>query len=163
MTDRWRSSRHRLPFGMRLWSLHPQYLDPRGLVALWREALLARAVLQGETRGYHHHPQLQRFRSHEHPKLAISSYLASVHSEAERRGYSFDRSKIGPICEVDRIVVTRGQLDYEWEHLMKKLASRNPALHQKWCSEDRIVPHQLFVVRAGPVAPWERTEAEGGE
>ncbi|WP_343214776.1 pyrimidine dimer DNA glycosylase/endonuclease V, partial [Dokdonella sp.] len=40
---------------MRLWSLHPRYLDPQGLVALWREALLAKAVLRGETRGYTQH------------------------------------------------------------------------------------------------------------
>jgi hypothetical protein len=32
---------------MRLWTLHPQYLDPRGLVALWRVALLAQQVLLG--------------------------------------------------------------------------------------------------------------------
>jgi len=25
---------------MRLWTLHPKYLDARGLVALWREGLL---------------------------------------------------------------------------------------------------------------------------
>jgi hypothetical protein len=29
----------------RIWSLHPKYLDARGLVALWREGLLAQAVL----------------------------------------------------------------------------------------------------------------------
>jgi hypothetical protein len=40
------------------------YLDGRGLVALWREALLAQAVLRGRTRGYRH-PQLARFRSRE--------------------------------------------------------------------------------------------------
>jgi hypothetical protein len=33
---------------MRLWSLHPEYLDANGLVALWREALLAQAFLQGK-------------------------------------------------------------------------------------------------------------------
>lgn len=43
---------------MRLWSLHPQYLDAKGLVALWREGLLAQAVLAGQTRGYKRHPQL---------------------------------------------------------------------------------------------------------
>ena len=48
---------------MRLWSVHPKYLDARGLVALWREALLAQAVLRGRTNGYVHHPQLQRFRT----------------------------------------------------------------------------------------------------
>ena len=37
---------------MRLWSLRPKYLDSQGLVALWREGLLAQAVLRGKTRGY---------------------------------------------------------------------------------------------------------------
>ncbi|MDI6747818.1 MAG: pyrimidine dimer DNA glycosylase/endonuclease V [Rhodocyclaceae bacterium] len=41
---------------MRLWTLHPRYLDARGLVALWREARLAQAVLGGKTRGYTHTP-----------------------------------------------------------------------------------------------------------
>ena len=36
---------------MRLWSLHPRYLDAKGLVALWREGLLAQAVLKGQTKG----------------------------------------------------------------------------------------------------------------
>ena len=56
---------------MRLWTLHPKYLDARGLVALWREGLLARAVLRGATRGYRHHPQLHRFLAHASPRLAI--------------------------------------------------------------------------------------------
>ncbi len=141
---------------MRLWSLHPQYLDPQGLVALWREALLARAVLRGETRGYHHHPQLERFRAHEHPRLAINSYLASVHAEAEQRGYSFDRSKIGLVRKVSQVVVTKDQLDYEWQHLMRKLADRKPDLHLRWQAERRVIPHPLFTVRKGPVASWER-------
>jgi len=46
---------------MRIWSLHPKYLDTKGLVALWRDALLARHVLQGKTTGYKNHPQLNRF------------------------------------------------------------------------------------------------------
>lgn len=37
---------------MRLWSIHPKYLDAKGLVALWREALLAQKVLKGETTGW---------------------------------------------------------------------------------------------------------------
>ncbi len=56
---------------MRLWSLHPRYLDPQGLMALWRETLLAKAV---------------------------------------RR--------------VRAIPVTGGELRYEWQHLMRKLARR---------------------------------------
>ena len=86
---------------MRLWSLHPKYLDAQGLVALWREGLLARAVLRGNTRGYKHHPQLDRFTAHAQPRLAINAYLAGVHAEAEARGYSFDRTKIGPVKVVE--------------------------------------------------------------
>jgi len=72
---------------MRLWSLHPRYLDTQGLVALWREALLARAVLRGETKGYRNHPQLDRFRSHAASVSAINTYLARVYDEAVARGY----------------------------------------------------------------------------
>ena len=67
---------------MRLWSLHPGYLDSQGLVALWREALLAQKVLAGKTRGYKNHPQLERFKAHPHPPQAIAAYLVSVWEEA---------------------------------------------------------------------------------
>lgn len=141
---------------MRLWTVHPQYLDPQGLVALWREALLARAVLQGKTKGYRNHPQLERFREHATPRSAISAYLDAVHNEATRRGYAFDRSKVGPIRALAPIVTTEGQLAYEWQHLLKKLSVRNPALYQKWCSVEDIVPHPLFAVKPGAVESWER-------
>src|SRR6185312_5615895 len=99
---------------MRLWTLHPKYLDPQGLVALWREALLARAVLRGLTTGYRNHPQLDRFRAHPSPRAAISTYLSAVHAEATARGYQFDASKVGP-ARCDAVIpVTRGQLEYEW-------------------------------------------------
>jgi Pyrimidine dimer DNA glycosylase len=60
---------------MRLWSIHPSFWDRQGLVAVWREALLAQKVLQGETKGYRSHPQLQRFRSSGDPLGAIAAYL----------------------------------------------------------------------------------------
>lgn len=142
---------------MRLWSLHPKYLDPRGLVALWREALLARAVLRGEARGYLHHPQLERFKAHAHPRLAINSYLAAVHDEATRRGYAFDRSKVGPIRAVRAIPVGSGQLAYEWRHLQRKLEGRNPAVLALWRGVAVPACHPLFRRRPGPVASWERT------
>src|SRR6202046_3539087 len=106
---------------MRLWTIHPQYLDPQGLVALWRGALLARAVLRGETRGYRHHPQLERFQAHPYPRRAISAYLAVIHSEASARGYAFDKRKIGPLCLVQSISTTTSQIFYEWQNLVGKL------------------------------------------
>src|SRR3982750_3187862 len=106
---------------MRLWTLHPRYLDSKGLVALWREALLAQAVLNGRTRGYTQHPQLLRFRAAGNPKQAIADYLQVVHDEATRRGFQFDRRKIGRrgmnAGSVQTITVTRGQIQYEWSHL----------------------------------------------
>ena len=165
---------------MRLWSLHPRYLDPQGLVALWREALLAQAVLRGETKGYRHHPQLDRFYAQASPTSAIASYLREVHAEATRRGYAFDGSKIKPgrierqldhakRTKRDRssrrstlpgtIAVRSGQVAYEWRHLLAKLAVRNPAIHKKWRTLAKPQCHPLFKRRAGGVVSWERHAA----
>lgn len=143
---------------MRLWSLHPRYLDPQGLVALWREALLARAVLRGATRGYTRHPQLERFQAHAQPRSAINAYLAAVHDEAVQRGYAFDRTKIGPLRAVVPLVVSDGQLALEWQHLQRKLAARSPAWLAQLDAADAPSPawHPLFRRRPGPVASWER-------
>lgn len=142
---------------MRLWSLHPKYLDPQGLVALWREALLAQAVLQGKTKGYKHHPQLKRFQESPSPRRYIAAYLKEVHAEATRRGYSFDASKIGRATGVGRrsLKVTRGQLDYEWEHLDKKLRRRSPKWRKQLLSTRRSEPHPQFRIVRGGIADWE--------
>ena len=140
---------------MRLWSLHPKYLDAKGLVALWREALLAQAVLRGRTRGYRNHPQLSRFRRHSSPVSALNVYLRAVHAEAAARGYEFDRRKIGPARRVDRISVAAGQLEYERKHLLAKLRRRSPAWLAELGSLQRVTPHPLFRVVPGGVADWE--------
>ena len=144
---------------MRLWSLHPRYLDPQGLVALWREALLANAVLRGATRGYRNHPQLERFRSQAAPLSAISGYLLGVHAEAVSRGYAFDRSKIGRVRTQSVIPVTSSQMDFEWQHLLKKLSSRSPDLYQRWRKEGAPGCHPLFCVQPGPIEQWERGQS----
>jgi hypothetical protein len=141
---------------MRIWSLHPKYLDPQGLTALWREALLARAVLRGETVGYRNHPQLDRFRAQPGPVSRLNAYLAAVYAESQARGYNFDRSKLGPARAPAPMPVTSGQLEHEWQHLLQKLALRTPALHERW--RDVAMPdcHPLFRVRKGSIEPWER-------
>ncbi len=141
---------------MRLWSLHPKYLDPPGLVALWREALLAQAVLRGETRGYRTHPQLDRFKNHSAPLSAISLYLKGIHAEAEARGYAFNKGKIKPVRKVVNLNVTSGQLAYEWLHLLAKLKNRNPVFYQKWQATKEPETHPLFTVHPGEIEPWER-------
>jgi hypothetical protein len=137
--------------------LHPQYLDPQGLVALWREALLARHVLHGKTIGYRHHPQLERFRACSAPHAAIDVYLGGVHAESLARGYDFDRSKFRQARLARRIVVTEGQLEYEWDWLMTKLRGRNAALYRLHRKVAAPRLHPLFRIKAGPVASWEKT------
>jgi hypothetical protein len=141
---------------MRIWSLHPGHLDRAGLVAAWREALLAQAVLAGRTRGYRHHPQLVRFRRTPHPIEAIGAYLRGLHEEAARRGYRFDGSRIlESAASPARLPVTRGQLDYEWAHLGEKLARRSPDDAERW-RDSSPTPHPLFEPIAGDVESWER-------
>jgi hypothetical protein len=147
---------------MRLWTIHPRYLDSRGLVALWREALLARAVLRGQTRGYRHHPQLARFRAHRFPRYAINAYLAAIHAEARRRGYSFDANKIGPLRPIRVLPATTSQLEHEWRHLLRKLAGRAPG-HRRRLRTIRIPRcHPLFRKVKGQLAPWERPAVPRG-
>ena len=79
---------------MRIWSLHPKYLDTKGLVALWRETLLAKHVLEGKTKGYKKHPQLNRFKCAAVPLDCINQYLSVVYEEALRRGFNFTKNKL---------------------------------------------------------------------
>ena len=141
---------------MRLWSLHPAYLDGKALVAVWREGLLARAVLRGSTRGYRHHPQLVRFRESTAPVSAINSYLRAIAAEADRRGYSFDTSKIGPIRRQGQILVTRGQLAFELEHLSAKVRERAPGDLARLPTGSVIRAHPVFEIRRGKIEPWEK-------
>ena len=142
---------------MRLWSLHPSCLDARGLVALWREGLLALAVLRGRTRGYKNHPQLLRFRAAADPVAAIRRYLWYVHEEASARGYHFDRRKLGKVRNCPRLRVTRGQLAYELKHLKAKLRRRDPPRYRSLRALEAPRPHPLFRCVPGTIESWERT------
>lgn len=140
---------------MRLWSLHPQYLDTQGLLAAWREGLLAQKVLLGETRGYRHHPQLERFRQAPDPTAAIAAFLLGIHAEACKRHYRFDENRIRIAAWPGTLPLNAGQLQYEWQHLLQKLANRDPARHEVLRELASPLPHPLFHLVPGPVADWE--------
>jgi hypothetical protein len=144
---------------MRLWTIHPKYLDARGLVAVWREGLLAQAVLRGRTLGYIRHPQLARFRASGAPVVCIAYYLTAVRGEAERRGYRFDSTKIARGTRARRIQVTAGQLRHEWRHLKGKLAVRDRAWLKTLRRVGMPTAHPLFRVVPGPVEAWEARAA----
>lgn len=140
---------------MRIWSLHPQYLDTKGLLALWRETLLARHVLEGKTKGYRNHPQLSRFRAAADPAGSINQYLCSVYDEAVVRGYQFDHTKIHQDFTPVILPVTRGQVTYETTHLLRKLQIRDPARHTALMAVKRVKTHPMFRIIPGGVEPWE--------
>jgi hypothetical protein len=140
---------------VRLWSLHPKYLDRQGLVALWREALLARRVLEGRTKGYTRHPQLTRFRKAKHPMDCINQYLTAVYEEAAARGYHFDGTRIRKDFIPTTLTVTSGQLLYEINHLTGKLKIRDPLRYNELKGIITIDSHPLFQVTEGEVEEWE--------
>jgi hypothetical protein len=142
---------------MRLWSLHPSMLDRMGLLAVWREGLLARRVLLGQTKGYRFHPQLDRFRASGDPTAAINTYLWAVLDEATSRGYKFDASKIAMKRLPVSITVTQGQLDFERQHLMKKLQVRDHARFRVLRSA-AARPHPMLRVVTGGLEPWEAAD-----
>lgn len=146
---------------MRVWSVHPRYLDRQGLVACWRESLLAQAVLAGRTRGYRNHSQLVRFRPTPDPVATIGAYLAVLAAEAGERGYRFDSTRIDRPATigdggVDPLPVTDGQVAYEWAHLRAKLAVRSPERLPLVDAVTTVEVHPLFHRVPGPVAAWER-------
>lgn len=140
---------------MRLWSIHPTYLDTAGLTACWREGLLARKVLMGQTRGYRNHPQLLRFKESPDPVRYIDVYLGTILDESLLRGYNFDASKIARTEVTDKITVTKGQMEYEFEHLKRKLANRNPEAYKKIADITTIEANPIFRVIDGGVEKWE--------
>jgi hypothetical protein len=141
---------------MRLWSLHPKYLDPQGLVAVWREGLLALAVLEGKTKGYVHHPQLNRFRKTKDTIESIKMYLWHICQESIGRGYHFNAAKILNIQPVEQLTVTTGQLEYELKHLKSKLKTRTPAMFKKFKNLQIPDPHPIFKSIIGTVEAWEK-------
>ena len=140
---------------MRLWSLHPYYLDSKGLVALWREGLLARAVLEGKTKGYKNHPQLIRFRNQKDPLAFLDTYLNYVYLEAKHRQYKFNHEKIGTQRTQIHLKVTQGQIEYELKHLKMKLKTRDKAKYRELEKVDNPLPNPIFKVIPGDIESWE--------
>jgi len=140
---------------MRIWSLHPKYLDTKGLVALWRETLLAKNVLEGKTKGYKNHPQLTRFKNSINPLPSINQYLEGVYQESLSRGYNFNKNKFSIEHEPVTLTVSKGQMTYEMQHLLKKLKTRDADRYERLLDEKNIEPHPLFEIINGEIEEWE--------
>jgi hypothetical protein len=141
---------------MRIWSLHPKYLDSKGLVSLWRESLLAKQVLENKTKGYKNHPQLNRFKNSGDALSCINQYLAAVYDNSVERGFNFNKNKINPDFVPARLPVTDKQIKFELKHLLSKLETRDTEQFQKISRKRKIAPHPLFRIIDGEIEPWEK-------
>lgn len=139
---------------MRIWSIHPKHLDQKGLVALWRETLLAKHVLEGKTKGYKNHPQLNRFKVQKEPLSFINKYLEEVYNEASLRGYHFNYSKFKNVLLNEKILLTTGQIKHEKKHLLKKLKVRDLYRYRKEMNRE-ISHHPIFELVEGKIEDWE--------
>jgi hypothetical protein len=140
---------------MRIWSLHPKYLDAKGLVALWRETLLAKKILEGKTVGYRNHPQLNRFKQAKRPVEAINQYLSEIYLESVNRNYNFNKQKINWDFKKSRLTVTTGQLNYEVKHLLVKLKTRDINKYEELRTKSTFDIHPLFKIINGNIEKWE--------
>jgi hypothetical protein len=146
---------------MRLWSISPEYLDTKGLLGVWREGLLAKAVLEGKTKGYKNHPQLIRFRNYSNPIIAINSFLYFVAQEAFRRGYKFNSSLIDTSEVLINIIsVTKGQVEYEFNHLCNKLYKRDYNMWTNICKNQthQVKLNPIFYTIEGDIEFWEKVK-----
>ena len=143
---------------MRIWSLHPSYLDWMGLGAQWREALLAQKVTEGKTKGWKNHPQLDRFKYYPKPMEAVGFYLKGIHNESLKRDYKYNYSKIlYPNTVVDPINLTQGQLHYEFEMLQERLKKRSHEKYEENLGITGLRAHSLFKVVPGLPEKWEKS------
>lgn len=145
---------------MRLWSMHPKYLDRQGLTALWREGLGALKSLEGEHVGYHHHPQLERFKALGNGRAILERYLYTVYFESGTRGYTFDGSKVSAFTGLEAMItsipVTKGQVEYEMKHLWNKMKERSIPQFKKNISADRVILNPIFELIDGDIESWEK-------
>jgi len=143
---------------MRIWSIHPSYLDWMGLGAQWREALLAQKVIQGKTKGWKNHPQLNRFKEHNDPLRAVGFYLLEIYTESQKREYNYNYSKIiKPVDSIQKIPLNSGQIIYEFDLLMERLKKRRPDKYKDNLNISKIHPHPLFTIIEGPPEKWEKS------
>ena len=142
---------------MRLWSISFKYLDRMGLLAVWREALLAKKVLEDKTIGYKNHPQLIRFKNTDNPVKYINAYLEDIYKEAQERGYNFSKEKFSEGKIEKQIPVNSKQVEYEFTHLKYKLEKRDPEKFKDVSNITEIEVSNIFKIIEGNIEEWEKT------
>lgn len=123
-------------------------MDKHGLIALWREGLLAQKALNGGAKGYQNNPQLVRFKRQDNPLKAIGTYLSFVAAEGARQGYKLNHEKIlYPNFDEAVIEADLGQVAFEKEHLKDKLKRRDVIKFEELSSSKTIDANPIFNIQ----------------
>lgn len=133
---------------MCLWSIHPKYLDKLGLIALWREGLLAQKALSVPSTQYIRHSELERFKNNENPLKAIGSYLCYVAAEGAKRGYNFTHERIVyPNFDDYLIIINDDTLNLEVKNLKNKLKLRDKTKFKELTEMSKIESNPAFYLK----------------
>lgn len=146
---------------MRIWSLHPKYLDKKELIDSWNDGLRTIGILTRNHQGSIFRPELSRFRSQSEPIIAVEKYLLSIANEAKRRGYMVDIRKLPsiPVVVSHKIPVSSGQIEYEWRQLMHVLAGRSPGFLRRIEYSPSHDINPIFYKRPGhDIETWEKLD-----
>lgn len=130
---------------MSLWSVHPRYLDNKGLISAWNRGLQLQKQLSTEPARNTGNSQLIMFSRQEKPLHAIGSYLSFIASEGCRRGYKFTHEKIlYPNFDEELLPIDSEQLRSENQMLQNRLKTRDKNRYQQLSSQSWPETHPLF-------------------
>ena len=148
---------------MRIWTLHPRFLDRQGLLGQWREALQAKNALLDPHHSSNvcHERQLRRFKAAKIQALScMGVYLHAVADEMILRGYKPNVSLIPYYVGTPSLIpVTQGQVNFEIAHLMAKLTERDPSRLLPLSKIRVLMSNQLnpiFKEVGGDIESWEK-------
>lgn len=121
---------------------------------------MALKVLEGNTHGYKNHPQLIRFKKCSNATKAINTYLWYLLDESLLRGYLFNKEKINIDNEKyeEKIIVTKGQVEYEMKLLLHKLEKRDVNVYKEVIKIQEIEVNSIFRIIEGGIAEWEKVK-----
>lgn len=138
---------------MRIWTLHPRYLDDATLREAWRDGLAARRRLVAGSKGRPTDPLIHAIAACKHPVRVIDAYLSHLHQEAQRRGKAFDRSRIDGARAGAGFAVDSERVRDDWDQLMARMAEREPARHERQAELRRPHCHPAFKRIPGKGSP----------
>lgn len=158
---------------MRLWTIHPKYLDGKRLTSQWKEGIQMMHIWKeiGENPepakrlGYVSHPQVRRLSNllvadSGLISLLLHQHLTAVHEESVQRSYSFNKKLIddlAPDCKnAPKVYVTMGQVAYEFA----LMATKNNEWSQKVAIDPYMLCNPIFQVVSGSIESWEKTKDE---